>query len=121
MVVTAVGGAYAAVRWVFSERSQVLRERTVFHAELKTELSRQSAKISVLSAAIDGLQETVEIERRARWLAEQEAQNAKLELAEMRAKFHAAQASIHDLRETSESLRDLCRRYGVILDPTDSD
>ena len=115
-IVTAGAGAFAALRWLFRERSEVLRERSVFHGELTKELRRISRHVENLEAAQADLALAVERERQLRFDAEHRAHQAGLAVDELTTRLDRANAEMTRMQETIKRLREICRKHGLDVD-----
>lgn len=107
-VVATTSAIYALVRWVFSERSQVLRERSELHRELMAELRRQMRALEDLRRSFAAITEELQRERDLRIDAEQRVHELEMKLA-------SVQRSLELAMETATSLREICERHGIKL------
>jgi chromosome segregation ATPase len=107
-VVATTSAIYALVRWVFSERSQVLRERSELHRELMAELRRQMRALEDLRRSFAAITEELQRERDMRIDAEQRVHELEMKLA-------SVQRSLELAMETATSLREICERHGIKL------
>jgi hypothetical protein len=105
-VCAVAGGSFAFLRWIFGERSRVLKEHRELARELRGFIKTQSEEMEKFRSVIARLNQVVESERAARHEAENHESVLQIEL-------QTARAALADKESQIQELIRICRAHGI--------